>query len=317
MTGRPLSLTVIIPTLQRAASVRRLLDSIARQSRLPEQILVVDASEDRDTETVVQQADAVLRGRLTYFRSERGLTRQRNFAIHKARGDLVGFFDDDVVLDEEYLERMAEVFETDASGRIGGATGWVYPRQVPMGFWHRLYDRTRSVLSGAEYMHRYYQAPPMPRRPFRDPVAIRYVSGCNMFFRKEVFEQYLFDSWFEGYGYGEDMDFGLRVSRTWRIMAVGAARLHHLFEPAGRPNHRKLSRMVIENRLRLLVLARRDHLGYYAALMLLRELAGAALTGLGLLATRQAAAARDRLAGAWQGAKSGLQYVWNYGKTNG
>lgn len=309
MTKQHLSITVIIPTLARSKSVRRLLDSVAKQTRLPEQIVIVDASEDHDTEAVVSQADAVLQDRLEYYRTERGLTLQRNFGLQKANSDIIGFFDDDVVLDEAYLEEIAKPFASDTQQSIGGATGYVYPTELKGSRLHKAYVNLITYLYGSPCLATYYNLKLIPETPFTETIAVRYTSGCNMFFRREVFDAVQFDEWFEGYGLGEDKDFSLRVARDWKILAVGAARLEHLHESAGRPNYRKLAKMCIENHTRILFVARDDHLTRNALALITRQMMGITVISISYLLIGRFRDAVNFFFGGLLGIPSALQHL--------
>ena len=309
MTKQHVSITVIIPTLARSKSLRRLLDSVAKQTRLPEQIIIVDASEDHDTEAVVSLADAVLQDRLEYYRAERGLTRQRNFGLQKARGEIIGFFDDDVVLDENYLEEIAKPFASDPHQRIGGATGYIYSPKVKKNIYRHFLSKIPDLVFNFRRMAKYYHIRLLPEEPFEAIISIRYLQGCNMFLRKQVFQEYQFDSWFEGYGLGEDLEFGLRVSQTWRIVGIGAARLYHLHDPSGRPNYRKLGKMWLENRARILVLSRTDLPWPETIAFLFRYWLGIHIVFVKLCLGRSWKNAYDISRGGWQGLSAAIRLI--------
>src|SRR5882672_2987755 len=95
-------LTVAVCTYRRPASVTRFLTSLALQERIPDRLVIVDASPDSDTEAAVRRHPAAAAVNETrYVRVSgplRGLTRQRNVALRLVETDLVAFFDDDVVL---------------------------------------------------------------------------------------------------------------------------------------------------------------------------------------------------------------------------
>jgi GT2 family glycosyltransferase len=241
---------------------------------LPDQLIIADASEDRGTEAVIDKFEGRFAGQIEYYGTECGLTRQRNFAVNKARGDVIGFFDDDVVLDPDYLAEIMNVFERDVERTVGGATGYIYNRAANRPILFRLFNEFRDRTYGRIAVAKRRGLTPIPDKPFEDPILVRYVSGCNMFFRKEVFATNEFDQWFEGYGLGEDCEFGLRVSRTWKILAVGKARLDHSKEEAGRPNYAQLGKMCIENHVRILTLARSTRVLSNAIVLMLLQMFG-------------------------------------------
>jgi GT2 family glycosyltransferase len=59
-------------------------------------------------------------------------------------------------------------------------------------------------------------------------------------FRKSVFQEFQFSTYFEGYGLYEDADFTLRVSKTGKLFLNTAAQLEHHHDAAGRPNQYRL-----------------------------------------------------------------------------
>jgi glycosyltransferase involved in cell wall biosynthesis len=52
-------------------------------------------------------------------------------------------------------------------------------------------------------------------------------SGASMW-RAEVFNEFLFDEWYRGYGLGEDLDFSYAVAKKYRLSVSKEARVDHL-----------------------------------------------------------------------------------------
>ena len=89
------SVTVIIPTYNRAHLLRQALDSIFRQTLTPSQVIVTDDGSTDDTREA-------LRGyydRIEYLPQahNRGKAAALNAALPRVRGELVWIFDDDDV----------------------------------------------------------------------------------------------------------------------------------------------------------------------------------------------------------------------------
>jgi GT2 family glycosyltransferase len=66
-------------------------------------------------------------------------------------------------------------------------------------------------------------------------------------FKKEVFNQLQFSTYFEGYGLYEDADFSLRVSKLGNLYLNTTAQLYHYHDAAGRPNQYHYGKMVVRN----------------------------------------------------------------------
>jgi len=102
--------SVVIPTCNRAALVRRAIESVMRQSYTNLEIIVVDdASSDGTGEMVRSLADP----RIRYLRHEerRGGSAARNTGIRAATGEFIAFLDDDDEWEphktEEHLRALA------------------------------------------------------------------------------------------------------------------------------------------------------------------------------------------------------------------
>lgn len=91
-------ISVIIPTRNRAERLRRAIHSVAAQTRPPLEIIVVDdASSDGTPKLLAElQAKPELPSIRVIRNAERGgASRARNRGIAAARGELIGFLDDD------------------------------------------------------------------------------------------------------------------------------------------------------------------------------------------------------------------------------
>jgi len=90
--NRGLSVSVVIPTYNRAHLIRRALASVVSQTRPQDEIIVVDdGSTDNTAEVVADFGAGVQFVRIP----KRGAGAARNEGIRRARGDLVAFLDSD------------------------------------------------------------------------------------------------------------------------------------------------------------------------------------------------------------------------------
>ncbi len=103
--------TVILPTRNRPADVQRCLESLSRLDYPRWDVILVDQSEDAATQAVVEGCLG-LRSRLRYLRmAEAGKSRAFNRAWQDATSDVVAIMDDDCVVDPDWLESVAGVFQ--------------------------------------------------------------------------------------------------------------------------------------------------------------------------------------------------------------
>ncbi len=266
---RDLPFTLIICTYKRPVPVVTLLDSVARQTLYPDEILVVDGSPDDATAAALQSRSFA---NLTYYKvpnSDRGLTRQRNYGIART-GDtqIIAFLDDDIVLEPDYFEKLIETYREfpDALG-VGGYivedVGWEplddkYADQNFFVFdgWKRR-DGSRFVIRKKLGLDS--DVPPgfMPLfshgrsigflPPSGKTYRVEQLMGGVSSFRKNVFQTFSFSHYFEGYGLYEDADFCLRLAQSGPLYLNTSARLYHYHDDSGRPNRFDYGQMVVRN----------------------------------------------------------------------
>lgn len=266
-------LTLIVCTYRRAAEVGRLLQAIGQQTRMPDETLIVDGSPDGETEKVV--ADFRVENGipdLHYHRvppEERGLTRQRNYGIARADGEVIAFLDDDTVPEADYFAETLACFERhpETVGVGGFITNEVEWRKVDerkssssaifkWGKWERreayrwrlrkLFGLTDDLAPGL-----------MPEAGHGRPTGylppdggdhrVEFLIGCSFAWRREVFRKHQFSRYFEGYSLYEDLDFCVRASRDAPLYFCTRARLAHHHAPGGRPGQFHYGEMVVRN----------------------------------------------------------------------
>lgn len=244
----PPRLSVVICTKDRHVELAACLESLARQTRLPTEVVVVDASDvapDRVVDAFRRRVAPACD--VTLVRAQPGLTRQRNIGLDAATGAVVLFLDDDVVLEPDYLAELVAVYERDREGRIGGVGGAIVPdptlresrvqRALQRLFLLPAYGRGRVKRSGYP---EYLLSP-------RVETAVDFLSGCNMSFRREALAGLRFDERLDGYSHGEDLHFSYQVSRRWRLVLTPRARLDHRETGGGRPTKSGREEMAVFN----------------------------------------------------------------------
>src|ERR1017187_3931880 len=110
------SISVIIATKDRHHQIATCLDAINSQTCLPKEIIVVDASGDDKVKNEVEKNNPY-KTEVKYIHSSPGLTLQRNIGVKAASGELIAFLDDDIVLENDYFERIIPVFANDKESK--------------------------------------------------------------------------------------------------------------------------------------------------------------------------------------------------------
>lgn len=114
--------SVVICSRDRAESLKRALRSVLALNYPEFEVVVVDNAPDAPGTR--QAVDAVADGRVRYVAEPLpGLSRARNRGLSEASGEIIAFTDDDVEVDEAWLTRLANAF--DSTARVGCVTGLV------------------------------------------------------------------------------------------------------------------------------------------------------------------------------------------------
>lgn len=106
--------SVIIPLYNREKTIKYCLDSIAKQSLKPREVICVDdCSSDKSAVFIKEFKMAHKEIEVIYYKLEKNQGAQvaRNFGIYKARGEWIAFLDSDDEWLEQTLEKMYEVIK--------------------------------------------------------------------------------------------------------------------------------------------------------------------------------------------------------------
>lgn len=237
--------SVIIVTYRRPSDLDEALASVLTQRRRPDEVLVVAQPDDAATRPVAEAYAAKTGGFVRLVRNDRGdaLTIARNVGVDAARGDVLVFLDDDVVLHPAYLAEVAAHFEAHP-GALGAQGHWASDASRSMRgrakvAWARLFLLTRYEARGCRVLpsgHLTY-----PLRP-SGPTQCQWLSGCNMAYRRAVFAEQRFEERLRRGAYGEDWDFSHRLwqRRPGCLTLLPAARLVHKSSPLARAPVRDL-----------------------------------------------------------------------------
>lgn len=146
------------------------VESIQKQSLPPQEIIIVidhdpnlykRASENINHVTVLENSEA------------RGLSGARNSGIAAARGELIAFMDEDALADPAWLENLGKAYNDPSVMGVGG---------VILSLWHNngkpaWFPEEFNWVVGCSYRGHTEKSAP-----------VRNLIGCNMSFRKDVFE---------------------------------------------------------------------------------------------------------------------------------
>lgn len=201
-------ITMIVPTYNRAHTLRRVIPSYYEQDLVTEIIFVSDAGTD-DSESVVLQCGARYPHVDTHFlrNSVRGgASRSRNVGVSRAANDFILFCDDDEYLQKDYAAVCLRKLIARNAGAVSG-------RRVYM----RAGETTEQAVS------RFGQGV-RNSRPFRKLIceyvnAARFegdirlpVTNAVILTRKQLLQKFPYDDYYSlGNGYREESDYQMNL----------------------------------------------------------------------------------------------------------
>jgi GT2 family glycosyltransferase len=119
--------SLIIPSRGRASLLRQAVEAVLRRETVPDEIVVVDQSEEADRELPRLANDRPCAIRYIHSRS-RGSSAARNEGVRAATGTLLLFIDDDMVVAAAWLAAMTGALRDRGPGVV--VTGRVAPLSV-------------------------------------------------------------------------------------------------------------------------------------------------------------------------------------------
>jgi len=195
-----------------------LLDSILKQTVKPLEVIIVDDTPSDDIKTVYEaKKDSFKKSGidLKYIRNpkERSLTIARNIGVSLARGEIVLFLDSDTVIMPDYIENILQVFRMFPNAL--GVQGHIL-MDIPKTMKDRLRFALLNVIGKMFMLTRWsinscklFEYPMF----LTNIINCQWLSGSNMAFRREVFNEFKFDENLLKYAYMEDLLFTYSLYR--------------------------------------------------------------------------------------------------------
>ena len=241
-------ISLVVATKDRPDDLGKLLESLRRQTVGPAEVVVVDASSEPVEPLMVKFSDLTIR----YVRHwPPSAAAQRNAGIRACEpgATLIGFADDDTTFEPKAFANMLNFWQNAAPDLLGAAFNIRNYPQRSSGF------LKRSAL--ADRLGLYSPRPGSVARSgwqtiigeFAETQFVDWVPSTAVLFRRAVFDHDVFDEFFDGYSYLEDLDLGYSLSRIGRLAVVADAGFFHFPSSAGRVSARTFGRYEVRNRL--------------------------------------------------------------------
>ena len=246
----PNSISAVIPTRNRPADLTKAVVSILVQKRLPDALIIVDQSDGNESvDSVNQLFEPESPIELIYVHDPRvsGLVEAKKVASEISGHDIICFLEDDVVLEDTYLENIEQGFLSNPG--MLGCSGVITNQPYQSGFYrymHALFFR--GIFKDPRVQIFGQQASDADKHGL---VLCDVLSGGLSAWRREVLLSVPFDVG-NGFFMFEDIEYSTRVVKKYghKLYINKNARLeHHMAarnrDPHGYRQQRKLKEAVL------------------------------------------------------------------------
>ncbi len=241
-------ISLVIATKDRPEDIRRLLDSLNRQTAPPDEIVVVDASRE-PVEPVVKEFSELAVRYLRHWPPSASAQRNAGIRACGPAATLIGFADDDTTFEPEAFAQMRNFWKTAGPDVLGAGfnirncphRGGSFLKHSRLAEWLGLYSSRPGSVSRSGWQ--------TVTGEIAKTQSVDWVPSGAALFRREVFSTKLFDEAFESYSYLEDLDLSYTISRMGQLAIVADAGFFHCPSAGGRVSARRFGRFEVRNRL--------------------------------------------------------------------
>ncbi len=246
-----LTLSIIVPTYNRPEDLQKCVASLLSQTYRPDELIVVDDGDLGGSFPLREQCEQVGIHTIYHKKERPGLTASRNAGIELAGGDIIGFLDDDVVLEAGYCAAILYTYQQyggpDHLGGVGGVITNFEPLNTAKRLRHWL-DILFLVSGPVEgrvlpsgFCANFGSSGRLPERV----MPVDFLAGGVSSFPRRVFAEFRFNESYKGYGLGEDKDLTWRVSRRYPLLLTPFARLAHYHAAPNRFDRARMGRAIV------------------------------------------------------------------------
>ena len=234
MSKNNIKTSVVIPTKNRPFDLIKALESIFRQSVIPEELIIVDQSKTPHSKILalsIFKKFQYVNFQYIYDKSISGLIEAKKIGVYTSNGDLIFFLEDDVILDSDYIEEIILGFSKNIE--MIGCSGIIKNHPPKNNMQLNLFNIFHIGIFSDKRFDIFAQARISRHR--QSLVKSDKLSGGVSAWKREVFLHVAFDL-SNDFHMLEDIDFSTRVAMKFGpLLYINPnAKLDHFFAPSGR-----------------------------------------------------------------------------------
>jgi GT2 family glycosyltransferase len=218
------TITVLVPTYRRPDNLKRCLEALRWQIRVPDEVLVVVRSSDAETRSLLSGFD---RGSLplrVVKATNPGVIAAMSAGLEVAQGDVIAITDDDAVPHSDWLTRIEAYFSTYPELAGVGGRDLIYHGE-------HLEDGAREVVGKVQWFGRVIGNHHLG---IGKPREVDELKGVNCAYRRAVLQRIGFDGRLRGTGAQVHWELSLDLrlkSMGWKLIYDPAIVVDHYVGP--------------------------------------------------------------------------------------
>ncbi len=223
MNNKIKKVSIIIPTLNRGKQLLNTIQDILKQHYAKFEIIIVDQTLNQDWQVKKYFRDYNGKNEVKYIHiKEKGTPNAKNVGANAAKGDILIFLDDDIVIKRnDFIAQHVSNYENPKVGAVGGRV---------------LMNSDRDINEIKEVgKFKYFGLVEITNFNANFRTEIDHVYGCNQSYRREAFVKAGgFKKIFKGNAHYEEADLSMRVKKAGYIIIFDPlAELFHLHSVGG------------------------------------------------------------------------------------
>ncbi len=214
-------ISIIIPTFNRANILKKAIESYLSQKFVDEIFIINDASTDA-TEEVIEE----LKKNYSFIRSvkhdaNKGLAASRIEGIEKTKNDLIIFGEDDVIFENDYVEKLYICMQKHDAGIVGGRIISIYENENKEEVIDR-WNKKQIPLIDYRYIEGHFSV------RIENDAEVPFIHAIYLS-NKKVYKNIKLQTYYKGNEYREETDLQISVAKQgYKIMYCPDALCYHI-----------------------------------------------------------------------------------------
>lgn len=231
---------IVIPTRNRAEVLKLVISSYLKQKFL-NKIIIIDDASDRENKELYEKLSSDY-SNIIYksFNRQIFLPQARNEGISLSQSEYIFMGEDDVYLEDNHLEVLYELIKKYDADLIAGRRIYIKENQSFEDA-KRLANKDKRPVFTKFPLEGYFE------RFFEDDMIDVLFLHSNVLFKKKICEKVLFDPWYKGNAFREELDFFLNcLANNLKMVLTNKTSCFHLKDNINKEGGARMNKFIYE-----------------------------------------------------------------------